>query len=354
MKRITRYISWQICQAILLTLLAFAGIEMLMKFIGELRHLGSGDYNLQAVIHFVILSFPLSLYSLFPMIALLGALFGLGLMASSNELVVIRAAGVSIRQIAIAVLFGATILVVGITYVGEVIAPRLAYVADTQKAIAKSDGQALQTRRGLWMKDDKTFIHVASLPNSRHLQGVTLYQFNDNQQLERVIYAKDAIPDQDGWLLQSVRETKFLDQRVIARESAEQTTLLHLQPYAINAKNVLPEEMSLVDLYQSSQLRAANGIDNRFYQLVFWQRVWQPFATLIMILLAIPFVFGPLRHKTMGSRIVYGLLAGFSFYLLNQFFAPLSLLLRLSPIVAVTLPLLTFLVLASLLLRKVG
>ncbi len=55
-------------------------------------------------------------------------------------------------------------------------------------------------------------------------------------------------------------------------------------------------------------------------QVAFWQRLAQPFTTLVMMMLAIPFIFGPLRSSTMGLRFIAGALMGFGFHMINRLF----------------------------------
>ena len=73
-----------------------------------------------------------------------------------------------------------------------------------------------------------------------------------------------------------------------------------------------------------------------------------------MMMLAIPFVFGSLRSISLGSRLLMGLGVGFSFYLLNQFFVPLSTVFQLSPLFAAMLPTVLFALLGYVLMRRAG
>ena len=93
------------------------------------------------------------------------------------------------------------------------------------------------------------------------------------------------------------------------------------------------------------------NVDN--YELAFWQRVLQPLTTGVMVLLAIPFIFGSLRSVTMSVRLVLGAMIGFSFHLLNEFFAPLTQVYHWPPLLSATCPTLLFAGFAVLLLWRV-
>ena len=91
-----------------------------------------------------------------------------------------------------------------------------------------------------------------------------------------------------------------------------------------------------------SKIRLQNGLSVANYKFAFWQRVFAPLSVIIMILLAIPFVFASMRGATMGFRMLMGVMFGFGFYILNQFVGPMSVVYEVPPILAALLPSLVF------------
>ncbi len=86
--------------------------------------------------------------------------------------------------------------------------------------------------------------------------------------------------------------------------------------------------------------------------MALWRKILQPVSITVMLLMALSFIFGPLRSVTMGARVIMGVLTGFSFFIANEVFGPLSLVYNLHPIVGALLPSAIFAVIASYLLRK--
>uniref|UniRef100_UPI003296AC3F LptF/LptG family permease n=1 Tax=Salmonella enterica TaxID=28901 RepID=UPI003296AC3F len=73
----------------------------------------------------------------------------------------------------------------------------------------------------------------------------------------------------------------------------------------------------------------------------------------VMILMALPFIFGPLRSVPMGVPVVTAIRLGFVFYVLDQIFGPLTLVYGIAPIVGALLPSATFFLISLwLMLRK--
>ncbi|WP_149001415.1 LptF/LptG family permease, partial [Escherichia coli] len=79
----------------------------------------------------------------------------------------------------------------------------------------------------------------------------------------------------------------------------------------------------------------------------------QPLSVAVMMLMALSFIFGPLRSVPMGVRVVTGISFGFVFYVLDQIFGPLTLVYGIPPIIGALLPNASFFLISLwLLMRK--
>ena len=116
---------------------------------------------------------------------------------------------------------------------------------------------------------------------------------------------------------------------------------------------LIPIKKIFFALHSYIKYRLQSGLDASGDKFAFWQRIFAPFATLVMVLLAIPFVFGLLRNATMGLRMLVGMIFGFGFYILHQFVGPMSIVYHVPPILAALLPSLIFAAIGSMLLFKV-
>lgn len=354
MKIIRNYIGSNVLYSMLLASLVLIGLEILINFIGELDDIGNGDYTVWQALIYVLLETPRCVYSLFPMAALIGVLMGLSLLASHSELIVMRTAGVSIARISATVLQVALVIVLFITAIGEIAGPWLKHIADTRKAITTSGGQAVKTVHGTWIRDGQSYIHIeAILPNAQ-LQGVTRYVFNSEHRLLSVTYAKNAYYQHHHWHLQDVEQSTIHPSSVTTQRLPETDLTISLNPRLLRISQIQPDEMTLPQLRSYVKYREQNGLRASHYNLAFWQRLLQPLATTLMIFLAIPFVFGPLRSATMGLRFIAGICLGFTFYLLNQFFGPMSVVYQFPPALAASIPTFVIGIVALLLMRRVS
>ena len=71
------------------------------------------------------------------------------------------------------------------------------------------------------------------------------------------------------------------------------------------------------------------------------------------MLLAISFVFGPLRSATMGFRVFVAIAMGMGFTIVQRIMGPASLLYGFSPLIAVLLPVVLCALIGVILLRRV-
>ncbi|MDR2212548.1 MAG: LptF/LptG family permease, partial [Pseudomonadales bacterium] len=124
MTKLDFYIARNVIAATLLVLLILSGLDLLFTAIDEFGDTND-NYTVLDALWFVLLQFPTHLYEFLPMAALIGALSGLGILASSNELVVMQASGVSNARIVWAVMKPALLLMLLGLVLGEWVVPNL-------------------------------------------------------------------------------------------------------------------------------------------------------------------------------------------------------------------------------------
>jgi lipopolysaccharide export system permease protein len=336
------YISKTLLVTLIPIVLLVLGIDFLFALVHELGGVGRGNYTTWDALVYVLLTLPRRLYELFPMTSLIGVLLGLGLLASHSELIVMRASGVSVMRITGIVFQFALLLAVLMGLMGEYVMPSTEYLAESYKARAKSDGQAALTVKGTWVRDGNHFIHIDTMQADGRLQGLTDYVMNDAFQLQEIAHIKEATVENEAWQLSDIARSAFTENSV--QTSAQQNaTQVHLVDRQILQVAVLdPDNLSMRGLYHYAAYLQHNGLDNKLYVLNFWKKALQPIAVIVMVLLSVPFIFGPLRSASMGLRLLAGIITGFSFYVLSEIFGPLAMVYQLPPFFAVLLPIVLF------------
>jgi len=329
----------------LITLIV-TSVLVLISLLTEAKVLGEGDYGFGASFIYVLMHLPIDLYHFSPLLILLGSVIGLSILTSHRELAVMRSSGFSIGQIIQSVLFAALLLIVLLGLMGEWLGPGLSYRAEIQKENAKHPGEAVVTSSGIWFHIENNFIHVQHVMNRQLMKGVTRYQFDDTQHLLAAYYAETLANKNNVWQLNNVVKTSFYDQRTKNQVMASLPLDLKLNSNLLNVGLVDPNEMSLSKLAKFSHYLEQNGLQAREYRYSFWQRVFQPLASLVMIFLAIPFVLSAFSTSSLGFRVMMGVMVGFAFFILNAALGQLSVVYQLPTVVAALLPPLLFALLA--------
>jgi lipopolysaccharide export system permease protein len=346
------YIARTVIMTTGLVLLALLGLQFLILFINELREIGTGDYGLAQAFSYVLLGQPYETYRLFPMIGLLGILLGLGLLASHSELIAMQAAGLSLKQITFAILKTACVMILTITLLGETLAPFAKRTADSRKTIARSAGQAINAGQGAWIRDGQNFIHIQRILSTEHLAGISRYIFDDQRRLILASYANHAYYRDQHWVFYNIVESQIQSNKVISKKQSEASWSLSLKPDLLKTIAIAPKNMPLWQLYQTISHREDNELNADSHRLAFWQRIWQPLASLVMMYLAIPFLFGPLRSATLGLRLVTGIAVGLGFYILNEFLGAASLAFQVPAVIMTAFPTLLFMAIGWGLMRS--
>lgn len=336
MRRLKSYIAKTIISAVLTVLFVIVSLDAISDLVHQLSNL-RGSYTFTEAIIFVSLFIPSSINDYIPLSALVGCLMGLGVLASSSELVVMRAAGISIRQVVWAVFRPIFLFIFIGVLIGEFVAPYLDQYADSRRALAQGHKRALQSERGVWNREGDEYMHFnAVLPNGK-LFGVTRYTFS-NDKLISASFSDSAIFQGDYWFEQDVQATFFTETGVEKKQLANRRWYTELSPNLLNVLVLKKDELPLNRLVRYADYLDKQGLDSSDYKLIFWEKALQPLSTLSLVMIAISFVLGPLRQVTMGFRVFVGVIVGLVFQTSQKLLGPTSLIFGFSPMFAVLIP----------------
>ena len=353
MKRVDRYLARTIRMSILLALLVIVGIDALSAFIDEADS-RSAAYGFRQIGTYVLLTLPGRCYEFIPFAALIGALIGLGQLASSSELVVMRAAGISNLRLARTVLLQALLVALAGFLIGEYVAPEAEQKARSGRALALYTDRQLSAEQGVWRRDGRLFLHVQAIAPDRRIYGVTAYDFDAEGWLERIIFADRGRYARDGWNLSDVDIT-HLELAQVRRERRDAIHIAsNITPQILSLENVSPSQLALADLLGYAEFLRRQGEDTADFELATWRKLVQPVSVAALVLVAISFVFGPLRDGTLGFRIFAGVMLGILFRLSQDLLGPASLVFGFPPMYAAILPVLLCVLLGLFLLRRAG
>ena len=401
-KTLSRYVKKNAFFAIVGAVIALWGLQLLFSYLSELDAI-SESYSYWQALQYIGYRSPQFLVQFIPTGALLGAVVGLGLLANKSELVVMRAAGVSIYRIVLWVLQPALLFVILSLAINQFILP-----ISNQKAhqIQDTDSAPLATVNGYWtvqehLSDngepsgsDVVFIDYAD--ENGHIGEVKRWHLDADNNLTAVSKASDGhyinhsddnnisaqqkhtisltSPQQNQqyqWQLNNLTQLQLLspqsDNQTLTldtnqhsapiaqlQQDAQDTITLPIAPSSVYLLTRRPNDLSLTQLYEYYRYSQYQGTRSLEHELSLWKKLLSPLAILSLVIVACSFVFGSLRTHSLGLRIVVALLFGLLFSYFQDLTGFISLATGVSPLLMVLLPIIVSTLLGLYFIKRQG
>lgn len=351
---VDRYIAKTVITGCVLAGFVMLSIFAFVDFVAQLKNVGTGDYGVMQAALFVLLHLPQRLYELSPSILLLGGILSLGTLAANSELIVMRASGITTMRITRSVLQAGLVIAILVAILGEYIVPTATRTAKTYRAEAMEKKLIVGGMNDIWAREGDRYINVKQILPDHQLRHVRIYEFNENRQLNSIIYAGKAQYQNEKWVLGNIKRseisidgvtTLFEKQMVLER-------LISLELFSV--LELESQDMSAFELLTYSQYLQENNLDNGEYLLAFWIKIFTPLTCLVMLLIAMPVVFGTTpRSGGVGQRIMLAVLIGIIYFVLSRSINHLGLALNIMPVLSASLPFLLVVIVSLYFMRRV-
>lgn len=350
-KILARHVTLTTFLTMLGTTLVLAFLFVLFSYVGELSNL-TQDYGPWKALQYVLWDAPYNFNRILPISALIGAVLGLGSLASNSELIVMRAAGVSLWRIVGWVMRPALLLVVLSLLSVQWVLP---YTKEQAHRIKNQHSErSLGEVRGYWVREGQRFIYIDYANSAGKLSQVKVINFDDNYHLKSLMKAQQGEFVHDGeWQLHSNNQLSILDSGAAQLQAIPQQAFnLALQPKFVHMVTQNPEDLAPTELVDFMRYMDEYSQIPKTYKLAFWKIIGAPFSLLALTLIACSFVFGPLRQQSMGFRLVVALFIGLGVYYLQDFAGYASLVYSPSPAWFVFLPIILMYIIGAYLLYR--
>jgi lipopolysaccharide export system permease protein len=151
MSILQRYIAVNLIRGWLMVLLVLGTVFGLIALIQELDRT-QGGYGVVQVISFTLLSLPLQLLDLMPVIALLGTILALASLDKSNELTIICCSGVPLGTLLRAIALPTVGLMIALWLCLEYVSAPMYQSAQQLKSATRNDHPEILPNGGVWSK----------------------------------------------------------------------------------------------------------------------------------------------------------------------------------------------------------
>ena len=336
-----------------MSLFVFGALFTFIAFVAELQDVGMNDYGVLQAMMYVLLNLPQLLYQVFPSAMLLGGLLSLGALASTSELIVMRAAGISIMRITTAVLKAGVLLIVIAVLLGEFVAPTAISTAKTIRAQALEGRVLTGNRMGLWSKYGDNFVYIGTVLPDVQLRDVVIYELDEEQRLKKTSFAEQARYEDELWHLTRVTSSEITTDSVKSTFSETETWPAMVSTDLFKVLNLEPEDMSANELWQYGLYLDENELDSDAFWLAFWVKLFTPLTSVGMLMISVPLVLSSSsRSGGAGQRIMIGVMIGVAFFVLNRVVNQMGIIYGVTPILSAGLPSLLVIAISMTLIRR--
>jgi lipopolysaccharide export system permease protein len=333
--------NWQwllmVSSTVIFVIGLFEGIELVRRSMGNFHVDG------MLLIEMIVLKIPSHIQKLFPFICFFSVTFCLWRLNQKNEIIAMRASGLSVWQILITML--SFYLVWGIFNL-FVVNPVASVLSQRYKALDElifknqSNSKLSIANSGLWfresIKNQVTIVHAAKFDLQKNLfYDVTIYHLSDSGLYEGRAFAKSATLKNQKWRLKNVTYWNA-DHKIQNLKIKFQPTLLSLEK--IYHSQMDPESMSFWNIQGFIRLLKKSGLSYHAYEIHWHACIAKVALVLSMVLLACNFCLKPIRYQKVTHMIVAGLFISFLINFADDIIYALGLARKIPILLAVWFP----------------
>jgi len=357
MKIRERYITKTLLSFTLVVLVIWLGVYSFFNFLSEMSSIGQVNYTILEAFRYIALQIPEVAYKHASPVILLGCVLGMGHLATTSQLLVLRVSGMSIFKLTILTIKTALIFVIAVIAIGEIFAPMASEEAERGRSKALDIATASQSQEGFWIRDGENFINVQKNIDGKLFSGVTVIEVNSLNKIATILTSEQAIFDGKSLDMKnieifSIDSNKIIDDISLKERNSYNKTVSFDQDQIDSLKKE-PEDLTTWNIIKQIQFLSENKLRSGIFEVELYKRLIKPITLVAMILLAMLFIFGSTRDVTLGRKIFFGVSVGLSFELLSRIGGAMSLSFDFNPVMSAVLPTIVVMVIAiTLLIQK--
>ncbi len=231
-----------------------------------------------------------------PVATLLSVILMFCYMNKNNEIIALKASGMSIVRISFPVICASLILTIAVFFVSELIVP---YTSTRSQNIwisevKKNKHKRLYGRSHIWYKGKDSIYWIRYFDDKKMIMhGPVFYFFDNSFHLLKRIQAKNAVWSDKGWILNQVTV-----QTLMANGNYDMKTFAKIRgnipetPKSFLRSVIRPEEMSYWQLKKFADSIQKEGYSATRYLVDMNIKLAFPVVCLIMTLIGIPLALG--------------------------------------------------------------
>ncbi len=323
MSIINRYWMGQFLRFFCMVQFIVLAIFVTVDYLTNLNKFFKAGISLVDALGYVLLKTPFMFVQFTPAGVILAVIVVFGLMNRSNELLALRAGGISAYYLVRPAVVAGILLSFSMFFLGETLVPVTMAKANYIKySVIKKKHQIHATRENIWIKIDDTIAHFKFFnPVDRTLSGITLTRMDDDFEVTQRMDARSGVYQKGQWYFFNVMVQNFTP--------GDDTGEVTLHDEKIVDMGILPEDlgqmMKKTDEMRFGELAAhirkveQEGYDATTYRVDLLGKTAFPFICLIMAIMGAAVGMRPAVKENLPLGIVMGLGMAFMYWILYSF-----------------------------------
>ena len=353
MSVLDRYIARQILRYFGVTLATISVIYIIADFFEKVDNLiETGLPPSQAAFYFMA---RIPVEQLIPASALLAVMLVFGLMNKHNEIIALKAGGISIYRLlkipfALGLIFSLVLLMLS-----EILLPIVRSNANRMRMEQVQKIWVDFLQRNIWLKGNRSIYHIAHYDSARErIMDVSLTFFDDDFRITRRVDAREGAFVDGEWILKDALEQvrNPEDGAFVVRYHDQLALILDFEPMELKRVIKESDEMSLLELGDYIRTTEAEGYDATPYRVDWHAKIAFPLVCIFMSVIAVTIAGRGRRGENLVIVIATGIGLAFCFWVLHGFSLSLGYAGMLPPLVAAWLPNMVFFFASAVLLLR--
>lgn len=284
--------------------------DRLIKFHASFSQVGR--YFLYSIPSMVSLSLPMA--------TLIASLLSLGNLSRHNEIIAMRASGVSLARIIMPMIVGGVLLsalgFLNTEYVIPVYSSRADYVRNVE--IEKKQQRVMFQQHKLWLRGpDNSIVNIDLVsPNRTEMIGINIYKLNPDYSVRERIKADSLLWENGNWRLKHSRTFTVVDDEIRFHVSDDEIFNIVENPNDLGMIVKDSQEMNFRELWDYVKRLKSSGYKAASYEVDLYNKIAFPFSSLLVVMLSIPLSIHKVRSGGAGKGIAIAVVIAFFYWTL--------------------------------------
>jgi lipopolysaccharide export system permease protein len=318
MTLLSRHIFGEFIRIFLIVLIGILAVYLCVDFLQRADNFIKYRATFSQIAAYSLYSLPAMATSSFPMAALIATLLSLGNLSRHNEIIAMRAGGISIAAVIAPVLVGGIVIsafgFINNEYIMPVYTARANFIKSIQ--IEKKQQRVVFQQRKLWLRGpDNSIVNIELIsPDRSEMIGVNIYMLNPDYTVRERIKAQSLVWENGAWRFKHGLKYILGNDTVISQSADDESFNIVKSPDDLGMIAKSSEEMNFRELLDYVRRLKMSGYKATRYEVDLHSKLALPLASLLMVMIAIPLSVQQVRSGGASKGIAIAVFIAFIYY----------------------------------------